>query len=92
MPIQKEYYDALIERNGKTERSARRDTTRDMLRTMGYLALCVLGGLALIGFALHVSDYAVGIIFWWAGHAVWLSGVLFVLLAAYRRGEKRGDW
>jgi hypothetical protein len=30
--------------------------------------------------------------FWWAGHAVWIGGVAGALLAAYRRGERRGDW
>jgi hypothetical protein len=31
-------------------------------------------------------------VLWWTGLGVWIPGVLFSLLAAYRRGEKRGDW
>jgi hypothetical protein len=92
MPIPKEHYDALIQSHAKSERSARRATRRDMLRTMGHLAFWVVCGLGLFGFAFHTTDHAVGMMFWWAAHAVWIGGVTTALLAAYRRGEQRGDW
>jgi hypothetical protein len=92
MPLPKEYRDGLIERHEIDERAARRETWRDMLRTIGHLAFWVLCGLALFGFAFHTSDHSIGMIFWYAAHAVWIGGVTFSLLAAYRRGERRGDW
>ena len=92
MPLPKEYHAALIERHEKSERSARRDTMRDMFRTMGHLAFWVLCGLAFFGLAFHTTDHAVGMMLWYAAHIVWIGGVAGALLAAYRRGERRGDW
>jgi hypothetical protein len=92
MPLPQKYRDALIESREKSERSARQETTRDLLRTCGHIVLWVLCGLALFGLAFHATDYAIGMIFWWAAHAVWIGGVSGALLAAYRRGERRGDW
>jgi hypothetical protein len=42
--------------------------------------------------ALHTDNPDVGRVLWLGGQGVWLGGVLFSLLAAYRRGEQRGDW
>jgi hypothetical protein len=92
MPMPRKYLDAQIESRARSERDARRETTRDMLRAMGHIAFWVSCGLALLGLALHTDDHTVGMMFWWAGHAVWIGGVAGALLAAYRRGERRGDW
>lgn len=92
VPLPKEYRDALIESHEESERSARRETTRDLLRTMGHILVWVLCGLGLFGLAFHATDHAIGMVFWWAAHAVWIGGVSGALLAAYRRGECRGDW
>jgi hypothetical protein len=92
MPMPKRYRDELVESHERAHREARSETFRDLLRTAGHLAFWVACGLLCIGLALHSSDKGVGMIFWWGGHAVWLGGVSFSLLAAYRRGEHRGDW
>ncbi len=92
MPIPPELYSELIERHEAAHRSASHDTARDLLKTCGHLAFWVACGLLLLGMALHTTDAGLGHILWLAGHAVWIPGVLFSLLAAYRRGEKRGDW
>jgi hypothetical protein len=92
MPLPKEYRDALIRRHEESERSARRETTRDMFRTTGHLAFWVLCGLAFFGLAFHTTDHAVGMMLWYTAHIVWIGGVAGALLAAYRRGERRGDW
>ncbi|MFL5607776.1 MAG: hypothetical protein ACJ8AD_15100, partial [Gemmatimonadaceae bacterium] len=68
MPLPKEIRDGLIERHERDERAAKRETTRDMLRTMGHLAFWVLCGLVLFGFAFHTSDHAIGMMFWYAAH------------------------
>lgn len=92
MPMPQEYRDQLLERHLTAEAEARRATRRDLLRTCGHLVFWVACGLVLFGLAFHTDNYQIGMVFWWAAHAVWLSGVAFSLLAAYRRGEKRGDW
>ena len=52
----------------------------------------VLAGWLCIGFAVHITSVLYGKVLWWLGLTLWIPGVLFSLLAAYRRGEKRGDW
>ncbi len=92
MPLPDEYRDQLIASHTDAEMHARHETRRDLLRTAGHLAFWVLCGLTLFGFAFHTRDHTIGMMFWWAAHAVWIAGVSGALLAAYRRGEKRGDW
>lgn len=92
MPMPQKYRDALIESHRQSEVSARRETTRDMFRAIGHILFWVSCGLAFLGLALHATDRAVGMMFWWTGHAVWIGGVTSALLAAHRRGERRGDW
>ena len=92
MPMPQRYRDELVASHERAYREARSETFRDLLRTAGHLGIWVCSGLSLLGLALHSSVHMTGMVFWWAGHAVWLGGVSFSLLAAYRRGEKRGDW
>jgi hypothetical protein len=92
VPMPQEYRDALIEKHARSEREARRDTRREMVRVVATIAFWVLCGLGLMGTALHVTDRTLGMAFWWGGHAVWIGGVAGAILSAYRRGEQRGDW
>lgn len=92
MPMSPRLYAELIAKHEAAHRSAQRDTSWDLLKTCGHLAFWVACGLGLLGMALHTHDPGWGRIYWLAGHTVWIAGVLFSLLAAYRRGEKRGDW
>jgi ABC-type siderophore export system fused ATPase/permease subunit len=92
MPIEPKRYQELIEKHEEAHHAAKSDTFRDLLMTCGHLLFWVLCGLAFLGMALHTTDASWGSIFWKAGHLIWIAGVLFSLLAAYRRGEKRGDW
>jgi hypothetical protein len=71
---------------------ARRDTLRDLALTALQCFLWSFAGIALIGWALHTTDVGYGRMAFWAGVAVGNGGIIFTLLAAYRRGEKRGDW
>ena len=92
VPISPERYEKLIAQGAIAHRAARRDTLRDLLRAIGHIAFWVVCGLVLFAWAFHVTDRSIGMILWWAAHAVWIAGVAFSVLAAYRRGEKRGDW
>jgi hypothetical protein len=92
MPIPRTSYDELIARSEAAHRAAQSDAVRDMLKTCGHMVFWVLAGWTFIGLAAHSTNETVGWILYWTGLAVWIPGVLFSLLAAYRRGEKRGDW
>lgn len=91
-PMPQKYRDELVARHERAHLAASRETLRDMLRTCLHLVFWVLCGWVFIGFSAHTTDASVGWVLYWAGFTVWIPGVLFSLLAAYRRGEKRGDW
>ena len=92
MPTLDELQAERVARHLEAERAARRDTRHEMLRVLALIVFWVACGLALIGMAFHVSDRAIGMAFWWGGHAVWIGGVASAIHSAYRRGEARGDW
>ena len=82
-----------IEDRSRAERElARRDTLRDLaftaLQCVGWVAL----GLFLVAWALHTTSATWGRIAFLSGIAIGNGGWIFTMLAAYRRGERRGDW
>lgn len=85
-------HDEQVERHPRAERAARRVLWRDLARTSLHLLAWAGAGLALIGWSWHTGDSEVGRVLWLAGQTVWLCGVLWSVLAAYRRGRTRGDW
>lgn len=92
MPLPASIQAELSARRAEEHRRARRDTWRDIgltcLQLMGWCA----AGLISLAFSFHVSDEAMGRILFWGGLAMGNGGMLSTLLAAYRRGERRGDW
>jgi hypothetical protein len=92
MALPRKHYDELIARSEETEREAQNETLRDLFRACGHVVFWVCCGLGLLGMGLHTTDLVIGPIFWIAGQTVWIAGVSFSLLAAYRRGVVRGDW
>jgi hypothetical protein len=92
MPIPRKAYEEMIARSESDNRDAQRETLRDMLRTCGHMIFWVLAGWVFIGLSAHSTNLMLGRVLYWAGFSIWIPGVLFSLLAAYRRGEKRGDW
>ena len=92
MPTRPPDYDALIERREVEHHRARSDTFRDLAKTCLHMVFWVLVGWTFIAFAVHTTNEIVGRILWWTGIGLWIPGVLYSLLAAYQRGEKRGDW
>jgi hypothetical protein len=69
---------------------------RDRLRAMLWTGLACVGwaalGLACLMWAAHTTDLQLGWIAVWLGLALGNGGILFTLLWAYARGERRGDW
>jgi fatty acid desaturase len=92
MPMPPKYRDELVAKHEAAHRDARKETTRDLLKTCGHMLFWVACGWAFIGLSAHTTNEVVGWVLFWGGLCVWIPGVLFSLLAAYRRGEKRGDW
>ncbi len=92
MPMPQKYRDEMVASAAHAHGAARSETVRDLFRTCGHMVFWVLCGWVLIGFSALTTDVLLGWVLYWAGITVWIPGVLFSLLAAYRRGETRGDW
>jgi hypothetical protein len=73
-------------------RQADRDQWLDLLCVCLEVVAWTVGGMILAGFAFHVTDYEIGMVFLYAGKAVNIGGVAFAIARAYVRGEHRGDW
>lgn len=72
----------------EADRLTRRDLALTALRCLAWAA----GGLYLVAWSVHTTDQALGRAAFWAGLGGGNAGIIFSLLAAYRRGERRGDW
>jgi hypothetical protein len=92
MPMPDRYRQQLIESHESAEREASHATLVDLLRATRDIVFWTILGFFLMGFALHVGDEAFGRVFWWLGQSAWFGGVTWSIAAAYRRGERRGDW
>ena len=72
------------------------EADRVMRRDLFFTALQCLfwaaAGLFLLSWSVHTTDKTLGTGAFWAGLGVGNAGIIFTLLAAYRRGERRGDW
>ena len=92
MPLPRHRLEELQARRDEESAAAERDKFRDYLWTaVQCLIWCALGLLG-IGWGLHSTDATYGKIAFYAGVGAGNAGILFPLLAAYRRGEERGDW
>ena len=82
----------IAARSRAEHEEAHRETVRDLviasLQAMGWVAI----GLFLIAWALHTTSESWGRIAFYSGVAIGNGGWIFTMLAAYRRGEQRGDW
>lgn len=85
-------YEERIAAFAKAHREAEREARQDFLRTIRDIVAWTCGGVLCIGLALHTGDAGLGWIWYWLGNSIWFGGVSFSILAAYRRGERRGDW
>ncbi len=92
MPLPADLLETMAAKSRVAESHARWDTRWDLLLTALLCLLFSAAGIALIGAALHTTDRWIGRAFFWGGLALGNCGIIFTLLAAYRRGERRGDW
>lgn len=87
-----ETLDEIAARQHDAERQAARVTRRDLaLTALACVAWC-LAGLGLVAWAFHTTDEESGRLAFSLGVGGGNAGIIFTCLAAYRRGEQRGDW
>lgn len=86
---------ALLEemsrRRAEEYRLAERDRWRSYALSAVVCLLWAIVGLGCIGWSLHTTDERLGQVLFYAGLALGNGGIVFTLLDAYRRGERRGD-
>jgi hypothetical protein len=87
-----EILDEMAEAHLRQAAQSERDKWKDLRRAALECVFWCWVGIACIGWALHSTDIAYGKAAFYAGIAIGNGGVIFTLLAAYRRGEERGDW
>jgi hypothetical protein len=91
MPLPQHLLDELAERH-LAEAAAERDKLRDYASAAAQcIGWCALG-LFCIGWGLHTTDAVWGRAALYVGAGLGNGGWIFTVLAAYRRGERRGDW
>jgi len=92
MPLPEQYRRQLMETRAAAERESRWDEWIALARAIGEIVLWTSLGLLCIALSFHTNDYGLGRVYWLVGSIVWIGGVSFAVLSAYRRGEERGDW
>jgi hypothetical protein len=92
MPIPHSLQDVLSARRAEEAERA----GRDKARALAWTALACLGwgaaGIFCLMWSAHTTDVKAGWIAVWTGLLIGNGGVVFTLLRAYLRGERRGDW
>jgi len=92
MPLPQHLLDEMQARRAAEATAADRDRFRDYLWTAVQCVLWCALGLLCIAWSLHTTDEAYGRAAFFGGLAIGNGGWIFTVLAAYRRGERRGDW
>jgi hypothetical protein len=91
MNLQAELERIAAERLAAEEESAR-IRFWDFVRSGLLCVAFAFVGLVFFFFAFWVNDILLGRTLLWGGMVVGYSGMAWVLLSLYRRGEQRGDW
>lgn len=92
MPLPKHLLEELGQRRGAESKEAERDKWRDILVTSLQCFAWSALGIMLILWSAHTTSMAYGKAAFFAGLGIGNGGIIFTVLAAYRRGERRGDW
>lgn len=91
-PPLRELLHDITEREIRQAEAAERDTRRDLLRTaLGCIVWAALG-IYLILWSAHTTNVFHGRLAFFSGLAIGNGGIIYTLLRAYLRGERRGDW
>ena len=87
-----ELYEEIQKRGVREREEASRETFRDLGRTALLCLAWSVAGIACIAWSAHTTDLFAGRLAFYGGLGMGNAGVIFTLLGAYRRGERRGDW
>lgn len=83
---------AIAQRNAEAAEDSDRIRRRDFYRgAVACLAWSAIGTFGVLWSA-HTTDLTLGQLAFFGGLGVGNGGIIFTLLAVYRRGEARGDW
>ncbi len=92
MPLPKDIRDDMAARYAEAAREADREQRRDYVVTALTCVFWCAFGVGLVGWSMHTTDLTYGKAAFALGVGGGNGGIIFTLLAAYRRGERRGDW
>lgn len=92
MPLPRQILEEMGQRRRAEHELAERDRRRDHFTTALKCLFWLAVGLLLLAWSFHTTNQAEARIAFLAGLALGNGGIIYTLLAAYRRGEKRGDW
>lgn len=92
MPLPKALLESMAARRRDEHVQANRDKFWDYVRTAVMCFVWCGVGTFLIAWSAHTTDETMGKAAFYGGLGLGNSGIIYTLLAAYRRGEKRGDW
>ncbi len=87
-----ELLDEMADRRNREHAGAERDKRRAQARAAVECVFWLCAGLFCIGLGLHSTNAEFGKTFFYSGVIIGNGGIMFTLLAAYARGEARGDW
>lgn len=88
----KELRERIDARSIAEAEQAKAETRRDLIRTALLCVLWAATGITLILWSAHTTSLFHGKLAFFFGIAIGNGGIGYCLLAAYRRGELRGDW
>ncbi|HEX3158423.1 MAG TPA: hypothetical protein VHQ45_07880 [Gemmatimonadaceae bacterium] len=92
MPPPRHIIEEMQLRRTREAEGADRDRRRALMVTALICVAWSALGLFLVGWSLHTTDTLMGELAFTSGVGLGNGGILFTLLDAYRRGERRGDW
>jgi len=85
-------FDELEDDDNDAEAEAGRERRADFIRSAIACIAWAAIGIYCLAWSVHTTDPTLGSAAFFAGIGLGNGGVIFTLLAAYRRGERRGDW
>jgi hypothetical protein len=92
MPLPRQLLEEMAASRAAAFEAAEREKLHDLfwsaLRCVGWSAV----GIFWILWSAHTTDVTLGKIAFFGGIAAGNGGIIYTLLGAYRRGERRGDW
>jgi hypothetical protein len=92
MPIPQPSQDEMSARRADESERAGRDKARAIVQTALACVGWAAAGLFCLMWSAHTTDVKAGWIAVWTGLLIGNGGVLFTLLRAFLRGERRGWW